>query len=140
MKDDQIKQIQDLCWQRIGMMEDASSFGDIPHYAFDLYALYYFIMVRNFQKYFDNFGLQNVDVNNAARTKEYFNFPKFSIFEQDVATLLNQMVEGKRRKDGLNGPTTNNQATTNSIRNTDGTYLQGRGQPPAVIETKKAFG
>ena len=138
MKDDQIKQIQDLCWQRISIMEDASSFGDIPNYAFDLYSLYYFIMVRNFQKYVANFGMQNVDVNNAARAKEYFNFPKFSPFERDVATLLNQMLEGKRRKDNELGQ--NNVSTFDSIRNTNGANLQGRGQPPAVIEVKRATG
>lgn len=137
MNESQIKQIQDLCWQRIGVMEDASSFGDIPNYAFDLYSLYYFIMVRNFQKYFDNFGLQNVDINNAARAKEYFSFPKFSPFERDVANLLNEFIDGKRRKDGAR---TDNPATTHSIYGTNGTYVQGRGQPPAVITTQRATG
>ena len=99
MKDDQIKQIQDICWQRINIIEEASSFGNLPQSALELYSIYYFIMTRSFQKYVDNFGLQNVDIKTLAQAKDFFDFPKLSIFEQDVAMLLNQMVDGKRKKD-----------------------------------------
>jgi hypothetical protein len=140
MKDDQIKQIQDLCWQRLNIIEESSTFGNIPQHAFDLYSLYYFIMTRSFQKYFQNFGPQTISPDNVAQAKAEYNFPKISAFEVDVIALLNQMVEGKRRKEGYNGPTTDNQSAANSVRNVDGAYLQGRGQPPAVIEVKRATG
>ena len=99
MTQDQIKKIQDICWQRIEIMENASSYGMLPHYASDLYALYYLIMTRSFQRYVDSFGLELVDVEKIAMAKDYFKFPAISPFEKDVAHLLNQMVEGKARKD-----------------------------------------
>jgi hypothetical protein len=99
MTQDQIRQIQDLCWKRIEIMENASSYGVLPHYASDLYALYYFIMTRSFQKYTEHFGLETVDIEKITMTKDYFNFPALSPFEKDVAHLLNEMVEGKIRKE-----------------------------------------
>ena len=99
MNEAQIKQIQDICWERISSIEESSSYGNIPHYAFDLYSLYYFIMVRNFQKYVQNFECQTVDINNITQAKSYYNWPPVSTFEKDVASLLNQMVEGKMKKD-----------------------------------------
>jgi hypothetical protein len=99
MTQNQIKQIQDICWERINIIENSSSYGVMPHYAVDLYALYYFIMTRSFQKYVENFDLQTVDVEKITMAKDFFKFPAVSPFEKDVAHLLNEMVEGKIRKE-----------------------------------------
>jgi len=99
MTQEQIKQIQDLCWQRINAIEESSSYGSVPHYSMDLYGLYFFIMTRSFQRYVQQFELQTVDINNITQAKSYYNWPPVSTFEKDVASLLNQMVEGKMKKD-----------------------------------------
>jgi len=99
MNEAQVKLIQTTCWDRISAIEESSSNGNIPHYAFDLYSLYYFIMVRNFQKYVQNFECQTVEISNITQAKSYYNWPPVSVFERDVVTLLNELVDGKMKKD-----------------------------------------
>ena len=99
MNEAQIKLIKNICWERISAIEESSSYGSVPHYSMDLYGLYFFIMTRSFQRYVQQFELQTVDINNITQAKSYYNWPPVSTFEKDVASLLNQMVEGKQKKD-----------------------------------------
>jgi len=92
------------------------------------------MMTRRFDKYFESYGLQTIDPEDVISAKQFFDLPKISPLEIDVINILNQMVEGKRRKN--NELRQNNVSTSNSVRSDDLTLFHGGSESKAITDAQ----
>ena len=130
-----IKKVQDLCYQRMQMIEEVCSYHqDFPQCIISLYSLYHLMMTRRFDKYFESYGLQTINAEDVNEAKRYFDLPKISPLEIDVINILNQMVEGKRRKN--NELRQSNVSASNGVRSDDLNLFQRRSESNSTTEAQ----
>jgi len=102
MNSETINVIRKTATERLERITEYCSYRDgYPLYFHDLFYLYTFISLRSPERYYDELGYTEVNLENVVMAKQFFQYGPVSDFEKQCITMLNNYLTKRDRESKL---------------------------------------